>query len=90
MLLGSSRSAVQHFDPADMLQVAAEALIATEQELRAKLCGLDEEIGHKRGLLGVLMKRHDDATAELAGADANLSSAGEIPMPWMSCCCYQA
>ena len=70
-----------HFNPACMLQVAAEALIATEQELRAKIHGLDEEIDNKRDLLGVLMKRHDDAAAELAGADANLSSAGEIPTP---------
>ena len=72
---------VLHLNPACMLQVAAEALIATEQELRAKIRGLDEEIGNKRDLLGVLMKRHDDAAAELAGADANLSSAGEIPTP---------
>lgn len=70
-----------HFDPACMLQVTSEALIATEQELRAKIRGLDEEIENKRDLLGVLVKRHDDAAAELAGADANLCSAGEIPTP---------
>ena len=57
-------------------QVAAEALVATEQDLRAKICGLDEEIDNKRDLLGILMKRHDDAAAELEGADANLTSAG--------------
>lgn len=58
------------------MQVAGEALIATEQDLRAKIRGLDEEIADKRDLLGDLMKRHDDAAAELAGADANLHSAG--------------
>ncbi len=58
------------------LQVAAEALVATEQDLRSKIRGLDEEVDTKRDLLSILMKRHDDAAAELAGADANLTSAG--------------
>ncbi len=50
--------------------------MATEQDLRIKIRGLDEEVDNKRYLLGILMKRHDDAAAELAGADANLTSAG--------------
>ena len=50
--------------------------MATEQDLHAKIRSLDEEVDTKRDLLGMLMKRHDDAAAELAGADANLSSAG--------------
>jgi len=50
--------------------------VATEQDLHAKIRSLDEEVDTKRDLLGMLMKRHDDAAAELAGADANLSSAG--------------
>ena len=60
------------------LQVAAEALVATEQDLRAKIRGLDDEIANKRDLLGDLVKRHDGGVAELAGADANLASAGEL------------
>ena len=60
------------------LQVAAEALIATEQDLRAKIRGLDDEIANKRDLLGDLVKRHDGGAAELAGADANLASAGGL------------
>ena len=60
------------------LQVAAEALIATEQDLRTKIRGLDDEIDNKRDLLGDLVKRHDGGAAELAGADANLASAGDL------------
>ena len=50
------------------LQVAAEALIATKQDLHAKIRGLDDEIDNKRDLLGDLVKRHDGGAAELAGA----------------------
>ena len=67
------------------LQVAAEALIATEQDLRVKIRGLDDEIDNKRDLLGDLVKRHDGGAAELAGADANLASAGDLrPDCWAS------
>ena len=76
------------------LQVAAEALIATEQDLRAKIRGLDDEIDNKRDLLGDLVKRHDGGAAELAGADANLASAGDLSpdcwgchlAPSLACC----
>ena len=57
--------------------MAAEALVATGQDLHAKIRGLDDEIDNKRDLLGDLVKRHDGGAAELAGADANLASAGD-------------
>ena len=42
--------------------------------------GWTDEIDNKRDLLGDLVKRHDGGAAELAGADANLASAG-TPCP---------
>jgi septal ring factor EnvC (AmiA/AmiB activator) len=59
-------------------QVAAEALVATESELRAKLQSADEEIAEKRQLLADLKARYDVVAAELAGAEANLASADAL------------
>ncbi len=60
------------------MQVAADALVVTENELRGKLTAADEEIAEKRGLLADLNTRYDAVAAELAGAEANLSSADAL------------
>lgn len=60
------------------LQVAAEALVATEAQLRGKRASADEEIAGKRQLLAELKQRYDAVAAELAGAEANLTSASAI------------
>lgn len=60
------------------LQVAAEALVATEADLRAKLASADGEFAEKRQLLAELKRRYDAVAAELAGAEANLTSASGI------------
>lgn len=60
------------------MQVAADALVVTENELRGKLTAADEEIAEKRSLLADLNTRYDAVAAELAGAEANLSSADAL------------
>ncbi len=61
-------------------QVAAEALVVTENELRGKLSAAEEEIAERRQLLADLNTRYDSVAAELAGAEANLSSADALLM----------
>lgn len=60
------------------MQVAADALVATEIDLRSKLKAANDEIEEKRRLLADLNTRYDAVAAELAGAEANLSSADDL------------
>lgn len=58
--------------------MAAEALSATETTLYGKLEALEAEAAMRRAKLVQLRQRHDEVAAELAGAEANLSSAGAL------------
>ena len=59
-------------------QVAAEALSATEVTLQAKLDGLEKDAADRRTELARLKRQHDSVAAELAGAEADLSSASTL------------
>ena len=59
-------------------QVAAEALSATEATLHSKLENLEADAATRRATLVQLRQRYDEVAAELAGAEANLSSAGAL------------
>ena len=56
-------------------QVAADALSATEAELCSKLTAGEREAAEKQATLARLKRRYDVVAAELAGAEANLTSA---------------
>lgn len=56
-------------------QVAADALSATEAELCSKLAAGERKAAEKQAALARLNRRYDVVAAELAGAEANLTSA---------------